>query len=188
MRRTEQKRENWERRRAIVERFATSGQRAEEFCKQEGLSFYAFSKWRSRLKQLDREANTLENATLNPASVFVEVKREKDRTQRRSRYVISSTAGIVNVPRSSHLNSPTPSREFTNAVPEVFKRFNGPPYGATRKSKSKEFAIACFPFLTLLLINFLDYAFDNSRCVIIPYRMLLEPQQHRAPFTSETRG
>ena len=80
MGRTEQKRENWERRRAIVERFATSGQRTEEFCKQEGLSFYAFSKWRSRLKQLDREANTLENATLNPASVFVEVKREKDRT------------------------------------------------------------------------------------------------------------
>ena len=91
MKRAEQTRENWERRRGIVNRYAASGLRAEDFCKQEGLSFYAFGKWRSRLKQMDREFSTSRHS--KPANEFIEVKRAKDRPS--PTYAGQTTAEIL---------------------------------------------------------------------------------------------
>lgn len=69
---------NWAYRREVCGKFKASGLRAEDFCEQEGISYYAFCKWRSRIKQLDEMSlgDGAEPDSNNPEHVFVEVSRK----------------------------------------------------------------------------------------------------------------
>jgi hypothetical protein len=69
----------WAERRAIIERYERSGESAEEFCKGAGLSYYAFSKWRSRLR-----GEELQRAQGEANGVFKEVPKQSTRADQRT--------------------------------------------------------------------------------------------------------
>lgn len=122
--RVEQYKANWAYRRAVCEKFNASGLRAEDFCEQEGLSYYAFCKWRSRIKQIDKESlgDGADPVISNPENIFVEVSRKsREVTPCTQSTITNSTSAEITFPNQIRVELRCESRNLKELMEVLFR-------------------------------------------------------------------
>ena len=101
----------WAERRAIIERYERSGESAEDFCKGAGISYYAFSKWRSRLRGEERQ-----RAEGESRGVFREVPQQSRRAEERT---AQRSSNPLTITLPNHIQVELPYR--LSELPEILQ-------------------------------------------------------------------